>query len=35
MKMLEEFEGKFSIKALDAGTLSTYDKIDLETDYTV
>jgi hypothetical protein len=35
MKMHEDFEGKFSIKALDAGTLSTYDKIDLETDYTV
>lgn len=35
MKMHEEFEGKFSIKAMDAGTLATYDTIDLETDYTV
>jgi hypothetical protein len=35
IKMHEEFEGKFTIKAMDAGTLATYDKIELETDYTV
>jgi hypothetical protein len=35
IKMHDEFEGKFSIKAMDAGTLATYDKMDLETDYTV
>ncbi len=35
MKMDLEFEGKFSVKALDPTTLKTYSKIDLETDYTV
>lgn len=33
--MDEEFEGKFSVKALDPTTLTTYDKLDLKTDYTV
>lgn len=35
MKMHEDFEGKFSIRAMDAGTLTTYHTIELETDYTV
>ena len=35
IKMHEEYQGKFSIKALDAVTLGTYDKLDLETDYAV
>ena len=30
-----DFEGKFSVKALDPSTLTTYAKLDLETDYTV
>lgn len=33
--MEPDFEGKFAVKALDPTTLATYDKIDLETDYTV
>ena len=33
--MDEAFEGKFSIKALDPATLTTYAKLDLKTDYTV
>ncbi|MDD5204227.1 MAG: PglZ domain-containing protein, partial [Desulfobacterales bacterium] len=35
MKMLLDFEGKFTIKALNPTTLATYDKLDLETDYVV
>ena len=35
IKMHEDFQGRFSIKALDAATLGTYDKLDLETDYSV
>ncbi len=35
LKMDLEFEGKFTIKALDPTTLKTYHKLDLETDYTV
>lgn len=35
LKMELEFEGKFTIKALDPTTLKTYHKLDLETDYTV
>lgn len=35
MKMQLEFEGKFTIKALNPTTLATYCKLDLETDYTV
>ena len=35
IKMHEEYQGKFSVKALDAATLGTYDKLDLETDYSV
>jgi hypothetical protein len=30
-----EFEGKFSVRAFDPATRTTYDTIDLETDYTV
>lgn len=35
IKMDLEFEGKFTVKALDPTTLKTYHKLDLETDYTV
>jgi len=35
LKMDLEFEGKFTVKALDPTTLKTYHKLDLETDYTV
>lgn len=35
LKMDEEFQGKFTVKALDPRTLTTYSKLDLETDYTV
>lgn len=35
LKMALDFEGQFTIKALDPTTLMTYDKLDLETDYTV
>lgn len=35
IKMQAEYEGKFSIKALNPTTLATYCKIDLETDYVV
>lgn len=35
IKMDDEFQGKFSIKALDAATQAIYDKLDLETDYSV
>jgi hypothetical protein len=34
-KMSMEFEGKFKIKALNPTTLTTYDQVELETDYTV
>jgi hypothetical protein len=30
-----DFEGKFTVKALDPTTLTAYSKLDLETDYTV
>jgi hypothetical protein len=33
--MDDEFEGKFTVKALDPTTLTTYDKLELRTDYTV
>ena len=33
--MKEDFEGKFSVKAVDPATMATYVSIDLETDYTV
>lgn len=33
IKMDEDFEGKFTLKALDPVTLSTYAKLTLETDY--
>ena len=33
VKMDEEFEGKFTLKALDPTTLTTYHSLDLETDY--
>jgi hypothetical protein len=35
MRMDIEFEGSFTVKALDPTTLKTYSKLDLETDYTV
>ena len=35
LKMFEEFEGKFTVKVLNPATLTTFHKIDLETDYTV
>lgn len=35
MVMDEEFEGRFTVKALDPATLTTYGKVELETDYTV
>lgn len=35
LTMDEQFEGKFSVKALDPATLKTLHTIDLETDYTV
>ena len=30
-----EFEGKFTVKALNPTTLAIYAQLDLETDYTV
>lgn len=35
IKMQAEYEGKFSVKALNPITLATYCKVDLETDYVV
>ena len=35
LKMSMEYEGKFSVKALDPATMTIYHKLDLETDYTV
>ena len=35
IKMQDAFEGKFTVKALDPTTLKTFDKVELETDYTV
>jgi len=35
LRMDLEFEGKFTVKALDPTTLTTFSKVDLETDYTV
>jgi hypothetical protein len=35
LRMEMDFEGRFTVKALDPGTLTTYSKLDLETDYTV
>lgn len=35
LKMQIDFEGKFSVKALDPTTLALLSKLDLETDYTV
>jgi hypothetical protein len=35
LQMALEFEGKFTVKALDPTTLTTFSKIDLETYYTV
>jgi hypothetical protein len=35
IKMNAEFEGKFTLKALDPATLAVHSKLDLETDYTV
>ena len=35
LKMNMEYEGKFTIKALNPTTMATYDQLELETDYTV
>ena len=35
MRMDLEFEGKFTVKAMDPTTLTTFSKLNLETDYTV
>lgn len=35
LKMLLEFEGKFTVKAMNPSTLAAYCKLDLETDYVV
>jgi hypothetical protein len=35
LRMDMDFEGKFTVKALDPSTLATYSRLDLETDYTV
>jgi len=35
LKMDREYEGKFTVKALDPTTLTTFDSLELETDYTV
>lgn len=35
IRMNDDFEGKFRVKALNPTTMSTYCQIDLETDYTV
>jgi hypothetical protein len=35
IKMSLEFEGKFKIKALNPTTMTAYDQLELETDYTV
>jgi hypothetical protein len=35
LRMHEDFEGKFTVKALDPTTLAVYCSLDLETDYTV
>jgi hypothetical protein len=35
LRMSEDFEGAFIVKALDPATLTTYSKLDLATDYTV
>jgi len=35
LKMLEDFEGKFTIKALNPNTLVAFNSLALETDYTV
>ena len=35
LRMQLEFEGKFTVKALDPTTLTAYHTLDLETDYAV
>ena len=35
IKMSLEYEGKFKLKALNPSTLTEYDHLNLETDYTV
>jgi hypothetical protein len=35
LRMQMEFEGKFTVKALNPTTLTAYDKLELETDYAV
>ncbi|MCL4264721.1 MAG: PglZ domain-containing protein [Anaerolineae bacterium] len=34
LKMDEQYEGKFSVKALDPTTLTTFSKVEMETNYT-
>lgn len=35
LRMEPDFEGKFTVKALDPTTLAGYSTLNLETDYTV
>lgn len=35
LRMQMEFEGKFTVKALNPSALTAYDRLDLETDYAV
>jgi hypothetical protein len=35
VKMQLEFEGKFTVKALNPTTMATYGSLELQTDYTV
>ncbi len=35
LRMDEEFEGKFTVKALNPTTLASYTALELETDYTM
>jgi len=35
LKMQLEFEGKFTVKALNPTTMATYGSLELQTDYTV
>ena len=35
LKMQLEFEGKFTVKALNPTTMATYGSLELHTDYTV
>jgi len=35
LRMNDDFQGKFTVKALDPNTMTLFSKLDLETDYTV